>query len=102
VYHIADPSFPAVVALGGQFICRSNWRTYCEELNFTLETIMRYMNISFEIPKTQEYITREPITHFEAKFMKANVPIYQTSSMLGCRDYQDRLDIVSNVKKKRG
>ncbi|MFL6716834.1 MAG: tRNA (guanine(46)-N(7))-methyltransferase TrmB, partial [Burkholderiaceae bacterium] len=56
------PVFPAVVALGGQFECRSNWRIYIDECAAAL-TQLTGMPV-----QTEPFPALAPITPFEEKY----------------------------------
>jgi len=56
------PVFPAVVALGGQFECRSNWRIYIDECAAAL-TQLTGMPV-----QTEPFSALAPITPFEEKY----------------------------------
>ncbi len=58
----AMPSFPAMLALGGELEVRSNWKTYIDEFCLALQCA----NIKAE---TQLFSTARPITAFEKKYI---------------------------------
>jgi tRNA (guanine-N7-)-methyltransferase len=56
------PVFPAVVALGGRFECRSNWRIYIDECAAALTQLTG-------LPvQTEAFDAVAPITPFEEKY----------------------------------
>ncbi len=57
------PVFPAVVALGGYFECRSNWRIYIEECAAALHQLTG-IDVAAET-----YAAAAPITPFERKYL---------------------------------
>lgn len=56
------PVFPAVVALGGEFECRSNWRIYIEECAAALT------QLSGIAVRAEPFDAAAPITPFEEKY----------------------------------
>ncbi len=58
------PVFPALVALGGQLECRSNWKTYVDELAIALRLLTR-----FDV-QTEQFMPDAdgPLTPFEEKY----------------------------------
>ena len=57
------PVFPTLVALGGYFECRSNWRVYIEECAAALRQLTG-IDVTAEA-----YATADPITPFERKYL---------------------------------
>lgn len=65
------PVFPAVVALGGIFECRSNWRIYIEECAAALSQLTG-------IPAAAEpYAPVQPITPFEEKYLASGHSLWR-------------------------
>jgi tRNA G46 methylase TrmB len=65
------PVFPAVVALGGRFECRSNWRIYIEECAAALTLLTR-------LPVAVEAFTPPaPITPFEQKYIASGHSLWR-------------------------
>jgi tRNA (guanine-N7-)-methyltransferase len=56
------PVFPSIVALGGAFECRSNWRIYVDECAAALTQLTGRMIA------TEALVAQEPITPFEKKY----------------------------------
>jgi tRNA (guanine-N7-)-methyltransferase len=65
------PVFPTIVALGGAFECRSNWRIYVEECAAAL-TQLTGMAVSVESLDAQH-----PITPFEEKYRASSHPLWR-------------------------
>jgi len=66
------PVFPAVVALGGHFECRSNWRTYIEECAAALNQLSG-------IPVAPEPCAGlpTPLTPFEKKYLDSGHALWR-------------------------
>jgi tRNA (guanine-N7-)-methyltransferase len=56
------PVFPTVVALGGEFECRSNWPVYIQECAAALAQISRLQ------VAPEPFVATEPMTPFECKY----------------------------------
>jgi tRNA G46 methylase TrmB len=65
------PVFPAMVALGGAFECRSNWRTYVEECAAALTQVT-----GIAVP-VQAYEASAAITPFEEKYRASGHPLWR-------------------------
>lgn len=65
------PVFPAMVALGGAFECRSNWRIYIEECAAAL-TQLTGMAVTVE-----GYDAQLPITPFEEKYRASSHALWR-------------------------
>ncbi|MET0961712.1 MAG: SAM-dependent methyltransferase [Noviherbaspirillum sp.] len=65
------PVFPAMVALGGAFECRSNWRIYIEECAAAL-TQLTGLAVAVE-----GYDAPSPITPFELKYRASSHPLWR-------------------------
>ena len=65
------PVFPAIVALGGAFECRSNWQIYVEECAAAL-TQLTGIAVSAESLDAQQ-----PITPFEEKYRASSHPLWR-------------------------
>ena len=65
------PVFPAMVALGGEFECRSNWRIYIEECAAALTQIT-----GIAVP-VQAYEAPAAITPFEEKYSASRHPLWR-------------------------
>ncbi|ANJ66809.1 SAM-dependent methyltransferase [Halothiobacillus diazotrophicus] len=66
----AHPVFPDLVALGGHFESRSNWRIYLEELALALEFHGRPAEI-VPVPESEP-----PLTLFERKYRASGQPLW--------------------------
>ena len=67
----AHPVFPTVVALGGIFTCRSNWRVYVDECAIAVSQLSGR-------PVSTELLTVEtPITPFEKKYRDSEQMLWQ-------------------------
>lgn len=90
----ANAVFPAVLALGGQMILRTSWRTYAEEMSMAIACITQRC-LPAPIPsELQLFVLEEgapPLSHFEKKFIKQGDPIYQLTADLGRRDSSGRI-----------
>lgn len=72
----ASPVFPSLVALGGQLIMRSNWRTYLEEVQVALQCYRFSSNVS-ALPEPLA-----PMTPFERKYQQAGQTLYELTADL--------------------
>jgi len=72
----AHPVFPTVVALGGQFECRSNWSIYIDECAAALSQLTA-MPIA-----AQPYTTDVPVTPFERKYMLSGHALWRCEADL--------------------
>nr|WP_245200316.1 tRNA (guanine-N(7)-)-methyltransferase [Herbaspirillum sp. LeCh32-8] len=63
--------FPAIVALGGQIECRSNWRIYVEEFAAALAQLS-----GIEVA-AEPYATDAPITPFERKYLASGHALWR-------------------------
>jgi hypothetical protein len=74
------------ISAGGHLTVRSNWKIYCEEfMTATRSSIstgfLPQIDTSVGV---QRYLPKnEPLTHFEAKYAAAAVPLYQVELDLG-------------------
>jgi tRNA G46 methylase TrmB len=67
----AHPVFPAVVALGGEFECRSNWRIYIEEITAAI-TQLTALDV-----RCEAYVTDAAITPFEQKYIASGHALWR-------------------------
>lgn len=70
------PVFPAVVALGGYFECRSNWRIYIEECAAALHQLTG-IDVTAEA-----YAAEAPITPFERKYLASGHRLWRCRAQL--------------------
>ncbi len=72
------PVFPAVVALGGQVECRSNWQTYVEEFALTLT------QLSGVATRAERYDAdpATPLTPFEEKYLMSGHALWRCRAAL--------------------
>lgn len=70
------PVFPSVVALGGEFECRSNWRIYVEECAAAL-TQLRGCKVGCE-----EYVPTVTMTPFEQKYHASGHTLWRCTAAL--------------------
>ena len=69
------PVFPALVALGGELACRSNWSIYLEELRMALSR--------YDIPASITPVTeRHSLTPFERKYRASRQPVWELKAQL--------------------
>lgn len=72
------PVFPAIPALGGVLECRSNWRTYVEELAQALQLLCG------KTGAVEEWVAGdEPLTAFERKYRDSGQALYRIVVDLG-------------------
>lgn len=71
----AHPVFPTVVALGGSFECRSNWRIYIEECASAL-TQLTGKHVSCE-----PFATDAPSTPFERKYLASGHALWRCQAI---------------------
>ena len=70
------PVFPTVVALGGLFECRSNWRIYVEECAAALTQLT-----GVDVP-VESLDAVQPITPFEEKYRASSHPLWRCRAAL--------------------
>ena len=70
------PVFPAVVALGGAFECRSNWRIYIEECAAALTQLT-----GIAVP-VEPFDAAHPITPFEEKYRASSHALWRCRAAL--------------------
>jgi tRNA G46 methylase TrmB len=70
------PVFPAMVALGGDFECRSNWRIYIEECAAALS------QLTGNPVATEAWDTPAPITPFERKYLASGHQLWRCRASL--------------------
>ena len=70
------PVFPTVVALGGMFECRSNWRIYIEECAAALTQLT-----GMPVP-VEAHEARQPITPFEEKYLASSHSLWRCRAAL--------------------
>lgn len=63
--------FPAIVQLGGQIECRSNWRIYIDEFAAALAQL-RGQPVA-----TEAYVTDAPMTPFERKYLASGHSLWR-------------------------
>jgi tRNA (guanine-N7-)-methyltransferase len=63
--------FPTVVALGGAFECRSNWRIYIEECAAALTQLCGTQAVC------ETYLPSQPITPFEQKYLASGHTLWR-------------------------
>jgi hypothetical protein len=116
---LAQPSFASLMAMGGELVMRSNWRTYLEEMEVAIRvarsmftkdpakvknvTIESYpnSNLSDQSQQIQQPVAPmvvDPMTHFEKKYMTIGVPLYQLTTNLGIRSPKDRNLFLNGLK----
>jgi tRNA G46 methylase TrmB len=71
------PVFPAMVALGGHFECRSNWRIYIDECTAAL-SLLTGRKVS-----TESFSPTNPITPFEQKYLASGHSLWRCRLDLG-------------------
>lgn len=100
---------------------RSNWRTYCEEIQTSvrviteshvlpgLETSSQFRTIgngkeqdgennpSQNVP--EKNVPEKVTTHFEKKYIKIGLEVFEFSSDLGFRNKEERCFMLNNIKK---
>lgn len=70
------PVFPALVALGGEFECRSNWRIYIDECAAALR------QLTGRAVATEAYAPASPITPFERKYLASGHLLWRCRASL--------------------
>ncbi len=69
----AHPVFPAVIALGGQIECRSNWQIYIEEFANTLTQLSGVQSRAEHFMANPE----APLTPFEEKYLASGHALWR-------------------------
>jgi hypothetical protein len=99
---LGHPAFPIILALGGHLVIRSNWKTYCEEMIIAVQQATSLlMRQQHRIPITyqiENFQSDNPLTHFEKKFLKVGVSIFQIQFELGRRNCQERTLFLDGLK----
>lgn len=72
----AHAVFPTIVALGGVFECRSNWRIYIDECAAALSQLTAHAVVS------EAYATDVPITPFEKKYLGSGHALWRCISTM--------------------
>ena len=94
------PVFPALLALGGNLVVRSNWPIYCDEVVSAIRAIdsanalpgLRCnVDDAHQIPFPDEI---NSMSHFERKYVLANVPLFEATADLHKSSLQERLTIL--------
>lgn len=67
----AHPVFPALLALGGELECRTNWQVYAEEFAFALSRAL-----GREVPWSR-FEADTPLTPFERKYRDSGQTLYR-------------------------
>ena len=117
------PILPVILALGGKLVLRSNWNVYCYEMIQAVDAIVsasilpgltcniQTCAIGEEEGVQQTYSAGFALktrlstgcvlgikTHFQNKFVKAGIPIYEVSFELGERTKEERCYMLNNIK----
>jgi tRNA (guanine-N7-)-methyltransferase len=69
------PVFPAIVALGGEIECRSNWHIYIEEFAFALQRLS-----GIAVP-AESFLPDNPITPFEKKYADSGHQLWRCRTL---------------------
>lgn len=72
----AHPVFPALIALGGRFECRSNWKTYIEEMAWAVRDIT---GVDVDVMVWNPEV---PLTPFEKKYQDSGHGLFRLVSPL--------------------
>jgi tRNA G46 methylase TrmB len=70
------PVFPALVALGGQLECRSNWHVYVEEFASALTQVAQ------QPAHCEAFVPQCPITPFERKYLDSGHRLWRCRAQL--------------------
>ena len=119
------PILPVILALGGKLVLRSNWNIYCYEMIKAVDAIVSTSilpGLTCDIQTCtigeeeeegiqQTYSPNHALktrlstgcvlgvkTHFQNKFVKAGIPIYEVSFDLGERTNEQRCYMLNNIK----
>jgi tRNA G46 methylase TrmB len=76
------PVFPTIVALGGAFECRSNWRIYIDECAAALTQLT-----GIAVP-VESLDAQSPITPFEEKYRASSHALWRCRAALPTQDQQ--------------
>ncbi len=74
----AHPVWPSVLALGGRFECRTNWRVYAEELRLALTWSGHKAELE-TLPLAQGHVA---LTPFERKYRDSGQTLYRVTAQL--------------------
>ena len=95
------PCFPVLLALGGTVRVRSNWKTYCDEMHTAMQACVTagyvppYTSLctgKYAVPSGQP-----PMTHFEKKYLGAQLVLYETFCEIPPRSPSERLALLSSL-----
>jgi tRNA (guanine-N7-)-methyltransferase len=75
------PVFPAIVALGGELECRSNWRIYIEEFAAAVRQLSAADVVSTSFPAAH------PITPFEKKYKDSGHQLWRCTASLPSKGF---------------
>lgn len=103
--------------LGGRLTVRSNWAVYCEEMRRTILEVQRLQpallrtgttaGVRSDASSLEETLLVEeespgseaafdsPTTHFEMKYRRVGVPLFQLNVQLGLRNADERNALLS-------
>lgn len=95
---VGHPALTLILGLGGKLTLRSNWKIYCQEM----VTALRAVNDAHVLPgfscsvnDAVQIAPEDPMTHFERKFLAANIPVYEVTANLGMRGRSERLAMMT-------
>lgn len=106
--------FPVILAIGGKFVVRSNWNVYCEEMVSSIQAVVdasilpelschtkqctwSSMGNSNDADASTYSAGKRVATHFQNKYLKAGVPVYEASFNLGERTREGRCRMLNGI-----
>lgn len=100
---------PSPTFEGGEFIVRSNWKTYCEEMEEAVNSISQSALLTglgtgtkFRVfPENDEKKMEAVTTHFERKYIEVGLKVFEFSAELGLRNREERVAMLRNIPSRR-
>jgi tRNA (guanine-N7-)-methyltransferase len=103
------PVFPAILALGGKLVVRSNWEVYCTEFSESVGAIVDagvvpglhcdFRRTTLPITDSSESHSagNNVTTHFETKYRAVGLSLYEVSFDLGHRSRSQRIEMLTGI-----
>lgn len=86
---------------------RSNWRTYCQEMQLAVDCISQSALLNGlgtrtkfrSFPESEEKKVEDVTTHFERKYIEVGLKVFEVSAGLGLRNREERVSMLNNIPK---
>ena len=107
--------FPVILAIGGKLVVRSNWDVYCAEMVKSVQAVVDAALLpdlschtnqctwsSIDTTAADGAVAthsagKRVATHFQNKYLKAGVPVYEASFDLGERTKDERCRMLDGI-----